>query len=102
MNCGMNKVKCELCGSEVKLLTSARLQGKRLCLADYTREIERFRKNLVVTYDEDRETVSSILQRAHKEAPEGYTLLTVRRARNSRHTWEAEYEKTELFESRCS
>ena len=41
MSCGMKSVKCELCGNEVKLLTSSRLQGRTLCLADYLKEIEK-------------------------------------------------------------
>ena len=102
MSCGMRSVKCELCGNEVKLLTSSRLQGKTLCLADYMKEIEKFRKNILATFDEDNEPVATILSRAQSEAPEGYVLLAVRRARNSTHVWEAEYEKTELFQSRCS
>ncbi|MDV3293787.1 MAG: hypothetical protein LYZ70_05910 [Nitrososphaerales archaeon] len=102
MDCGMKKVKCELCGSEVKLLTSSRLQGKTLCLADHLKEIEKYRKNLVVTYDEESEPATRILTRAQGETPSGYTLLAVRRARNSTHLWEAEYEKTELFQMRCS
>ena len=101
MGCGMKKVKCELCGAEVKLLTSSRLQGRTLCLADYVKEIEKYRKNVVVNFDEDTEPVDVIFSRAQKEAPEGYTLLAVRRGRNSTHLWEAEYEKTELFDSRC-
>jgi hypothetical protein len=102
LSCGMRSVKCELCGNEVKLLTSSRLQGRTLCLADYMREIEKFRKNILATYDEDNEPAQSILTRALSEAPEGYILLAVRRARNSTHVWEAEYEKTEIFLSRCS
>ena len=92
----------ELCGSEVKLLTSSRLQGRAMCLSDYMKEIEKYRKNLVVGYDEDREPAATILARALSEAPGGYTLLSVKRARNSTHLWEAEYEKTELFEGKCS
>ncbi|MDG6900615.1 MAG: hypothetical protein JRM80_01440 [Nitrososphaerota archaeon] len=102
MSCGMKNVKCELCDSQVKLLTSSRLQGKTLCLADYMKEIEKFRKNILVTYDEDSEPVDLIFSRAQREAPDGYTLLAVKRARNSTHVWEAEYEKTELFMSKCS
>lgn len=102
MSCGMKKVKCELCGAEVKLLTSSRLQGKTLCLSDYMKEIERYRRNVLVDFDEDKESISVILTRAQKEVPDGYTLIAVRRARNSTHMWEAEYEKTELFLSRCS
>jgi len=102
LNDGMKRVKCETCGSEVKLITSARLQGKTLCLSDYMKEIERYRQHLVQSYDEDSEPAEMILERAYKEAPEGYTLLAVRRGRNSTHVWEAEYEKSEIFLMRCS
>ena len=99
---GMNRVKCEVCGTEVKLITSSRLQGKTLCLTHYMKEVERYRQHLVQSYDEDSEPATTILERAFKEAPDGYTLLAVRRGRNSTHVWEAEYEKTELFQMRCS
>jgi len=101
LSCGMKTVKCEKCGTDVKLLTSSRLQGKTLCLADYMKEIEKFRQHIVVTYDEDLEPAASILPRALAESPEGYTLLAVRRGRNSTHLWEAEYEKSEVFQTRC-
>jgi hypothetical protein len=99
---GMSKVKCEVCGAEVKLLTSSRLQGKTLCLSDYMKEIEKFRQHIVLNFDEDSEPATEILGRAYAEAPEGYTLLAIRRGRNSTHLWEAEYEKTEIFQMRCS
>jgi hypothetical protein len=99
---GMTKVKCEVCGEEVKLLTSSRLQGRVLCLKDYMKEVEKFRQHIVQSYDEDDEPATAILERAYKKAPEGYTLLAVRRGRNSTHMWEAEYEKTEIFQMRCS
>ncbi len=102
LNDGMSKVKCSICGTEVKLLTSARLQGKTLCLADYMKEAEKFRQHIVQTFDEDTEPATSILDRAYRQAPEGYTLLAVRRGRNSTHIWEAEYEKDEIFQMRCS
>ena len=102
LNDGMTKVRCEECGTEVKLITSSRLQGRTLCLNDYMKGIEKFRQHLVQTFDEDSERADSILVRAYKEAPDGYTLLAVRRGRNSTHVWEAEYEKTEIFQMRCS
>ncbi len=102
LSCGMKRVKCEICGAEVKLLTSSKLQGQTLCLSDYIKEIEKFRKNILVSFDEDREPIESIFSRARIETPDGYTLLAVRRGRNSTHVWEAEYEKTEIFQSRCS
>jgi hypothetical protein len=101
LSCGMGKVKCQACGNEVKLLTSSRLQGKTLCLSDYMKEIEKFRQHIVVSYDEEKDPALSILKRAYEEAPQGYTLLAVRRARNSTHSWEAEYEKDEVFQMRC-
>ena len=102
LSCGMRKVRCEACGVEVKLITSSRFQGRVLCLADHMKEVEKFRKHLVVSFDEAVEPVASILGKAQSEAPEGYTLLALRRARNSTHLWEAEYEKTEIFQMRCS
>lgn len=99
---GMKRVKCEVCGNEVKVLTSCRLQGKTLCLSDYMKEVEKYRQHLVVSFDEEAEPLDSILRKAPIGGPEGYTLLAVRRARNSTHVWEAEYEKTEVFQMRCS
>lgn len=102
LNDGMARVRCEVCDTEVKLVTSARLQGKTLCLSDYMKEIEKYRQHIVQSYDEDTETAARILERAYNEAPDGYTLVAVRRGRNSTHVWEAEYEKSEIFLMRCS
>ena len=102
MKDAMAKVTCEVCGSEVKLLTSSKLQGRTLCLSDHMKEVEKYRQHLVLNFDEDNEPATEILVRAQTGAPEGYTLLAVRRGRNSTHLWEAEYEKTEVFQMRCS
>ncbi len=102
LNDGMKKVKCEVCGNEVKLITSSRVQGKTLCLSDHMKEVEKYRKHIVMNFDEDNEPATSIFAKAYQEAPDGYTLLAVRRGRNSTHLWEAEYEKTEIFQMRCS
>lgn len=102
MSCGMQKVKCEVCGEEVKRLTSSRFQGRTLCLKDHMKEIEKYRQHIVRTYDEEREPMQTIFQKAVEEQPDGYTLLALRRARNSTHAWEAEYEKTEIFMTKCS
>jgi len=98
---GMKKVRCEVCGNEVKLLTSSRLQGKTLCLSDYLKEVEKYRQHIVINFDEDAEPLGSIFMKASTGGPEGYTLLALRRARNSTHAWEAEFEKTEVFQMRC-
>jgi len=102
LDCGMERVRCEVCGSEVKRITSSKFQGRILCLNDHMKEVEKYKQHIVKTYDEEVESVTSILGRALKEAPDGYTLLMIRRARNSTHIWEAEFEKTEIFLMRCS
>ncbi len=102
LKCGMQPVKCEVCGQEVKLITSSKFQGRTLCLADHMKEIEKYRQHIVKTFDEDSEPVASIFEKASQGGPVGYTLLAIRRARNSTHVWEAEYEKTEIFQTKCS
>ena len=102
LDCGMEHVKCDICGAEVKRLTSSRFQGKNLCLRDHMKEVEKYKQHIVKTFDEDDESVEAILGRSLTDAPAGYSLITVRRARNSMHVWEAEYEKTEILQSRCS
>ena len=102
LSCGMQKVTCEACGAEVKRLTSSKFQGKNLCLRDHMKEVEKYKQHIVRTFDEDAEPLGSIFHRAETEAPEGYTLVTVRRERTSTNVWEAEYEKTEIFQARCS
>ena len=102
MNCGMEKVRCEVCGEEVKRLTSSKFQGRILCLKDHMREVEKYKQHVIKNYDEENEPIERIFQRIVSEQPEGYTLLALRRARNSTHSWVAEYEKTELFQMRCS
>ena len=101
LSCGMEAVKCDVCGAEVKRLTSSRFQGKTLCLRDHMKEVEKYKQHIVKTFDEDNESVQQILGRSLSDAPEGYALIAVRRARNSMHVWEAEYEKTEILQSRC-
>lgn len=102
LKCGMRPVKCAACGQEVKLITSSRFQGRTLCLSDHMKEVEKYRQHIVKTFDEENEPIATIFTRATGEGPEGYTLLALRRARNSTHVWEAEYEKSEIFEMRCS
>lgn len=102
LSCGMQKLKCELCGKQVMRITSTRFQGRILCLDDWMKEAEKYKQHIVNVFDEDTESLGRILERAITKGPEGYTLVAIRRGRNSTHLWEAEYEKTELFQMRCS
>ena len=78
MSCGMEKVRCDVCHDEVKRLTSSRFQGKTLCLKDHMKEVEKYRQHIIRNYDEERETVLGIFQKAVEEQPEGYTLLAIK------------------------
>jgi hypothetical protein len=102
LSCGMKRVKCDACGQEVKLITSSKFQGRTLCLSDHMKEVEKYKKHIVNTFDEADLKPAAIMEAALHKGPEGYTLLAVRRARNSSHVWEAEYEKSEIFQMRCS
>jgi len=102
MSCGMEKVRCDVCGEEVKRLTSSRFQGKTLCLRDHMKEVEKYRQHIIRNYDEEKDPLQTIFRKAVEEQPDGYTLLALRRARNSTHAWEAEYEKSEIFQMKCS
>ncbi len=64
MSCGMEKVRCEVCGEEVKRLTSSRFQGKTLCLKDHMKEIEKYRQHIIKNYDEDKDPLEGIFQKA--------------------------------------
>ena len=101
LSCGMEKVRCDVCGEEVKRLTSSKFQGRNLCLKDHMKEVEKYRQHILKTFDENVDGVQVIFQKALDEQPDGYTMLAVRRARNSTHIWEAEYEKSEIFQMRC-
>src|SRR3984893_17554397 len=96
MSCGMEKVKCEVCGEEVKRLTSSRFQGRNLCLKDHMKEVENYRQHIVKTYDEESEPLQGIFQKVVGEQPDGYTLLALRRARNSTPVWKPRTRSREL------
>jgi hypothetical protein len=101
LTCGMEKVVCEVCGTEVKRLTSSRFNGKTLCLRDHMKEIEKYKQHVARTFDEETQPLAELFRKALAEGPEGYTLVSLRRERASTHVWEAEYEKTEVFQLRC-
>ena len=61
MSCGMEKVRCDVCGEEVKRLTSSRFQGRTLCLKDHMKEVEKYRQHIVKNYDEENEPLEEHL-----------------------------------------
>ena len=82
--------------TEVKLTHVFPVPGKDLCLEDHMKEVEKYSST-----SSRRSTSTTKACRRYSggrsRSPRGYTLLTVRRARNSMHVWEAEYEKTEIL-----
>jgi hypothetical protein len=66
------------------------------------KEAEKFKQHIINAFDEETDSLPNIVEKALTKGPEGYTLVAIRRGRNSTHMWEAEYEKTEIFQMRCS
>ena len=103
MSCGMGKVRCDVCGEEVKRLTSRISRASALPEGPHEgdREVQAAHHQELRARTRIRWRAS--FQKAIGEQPEGYTLLALRRARNSTpHTWETQSKKTEIFQTKCS
>jgi hypothetical protein len=75
MSCGMGRVRCDVCGEEVKRLTSSRFQGKTLCLKDYMKEIEKYRQHIIKNYEGHRGAARGLHAPRAKEGQEQHALL---------------------------
>ncbi|MEM1945290.1 MAG: hypothetical protein QXX57_06090, partial [Nitrososphaerota archaeon] len=98
--CGLQPVVCDSCATKVRRLTITVLRGRGLCLKCYREERERGEKRMV------REVGASNPAEAMKVAletcPEGFTLVGLRLRTSSKATWQAEYERDDIFGMRCS
>lgn len=101
MSCGLEPVKCDSCGRSTRRVTITVLRGRALCLSCYGKERERGAKRASKTID-GTEGVGAVLERALREAPEGYVLIGLRLNHNSKASWIAEYEREDVFMMRCS
>ncbi|MDW8084432.1 MAG: hypothetical protein RMI49_04465 [Candidatus Caldarchaeum sp.] len=98
--CALQPVICDVCGNRVRRMTVTVLRGKTLCLTCYRTEREKGDKRLM------KELVAESIEEAVKASaantPEGFVLVGVRLKPSSKQTWMAEYEREDIFISRCS
>lgn len=100
MRCGLEPIGCASCGTKVKRMTVTYFKGRPLCLICYAREREATAKRL--SKNIEGSDVEEVVRVAIKERPEGYLLVGVRLAQNSKRSWIAEYEREDVFSMRCS
>lgn len=100
MPCSSKHVKCDGCGSDVRLMTITVLRGRKLCLLCYKNERERGEKRVV------KEVIASnldvLIEEILANMPEGFKFVGVRLKPSSKNTWQVEYEREDIFEMRCS
>ncbi|MCS7129384.1 MAG: hypothetical protein NZ919_01915 [Candidatus Caldarchaeum sp.] len=99
-SCGLQQVVCDGCGSPVRRLTSTVLRGRTLCLPCYRAEREKGDKRIIK--ERSAESVEEALAASLAEAPEGYRLVGLRLRPSSTKIWMAEYEREDIYLSRCS
>ncbi|MEM4287343.1 MAG: hypothetical protein QXV97_00860 [Candidatus Caldarchaeum sp.] len=98
--CGLQQVVCEGCGSNVKRMTVTVLRGRTLCLSCYRTEREKGEKRILK--EKNAGSIQEALRLAADDTPDGFRLIGLRLKPSSTKTWVAEYEREDVFISRCS
>ncbi|MEM1948465.1 MAG: hypothetical protein QXY84_02975 [Candidatus Caldarchaeum sp.] len=98
--CGLQPVSCDVCGARIRRMTVTVFRGKIHCLACYRIEREKGEKRLTKEYL--AESIEEAVRTSLAEAPEGYVLVGLKLKHSSKKTWIAEYEREDIFISRCS
>lgn len=99
-NCAMQPVFCDLCGAKIRRMTVTVLRGKTLCLTCYKTEREKGDKRLLKEHVAG--SIAEAVQASIADTPNGYVLVGLRLKHSSKQTWVAEYEREDIFISRCS
>ncbi|GBC68900.1 hypothetical protein HRbin01_00588 [archaeon HR01] len=99
-SCGIQGVECDSCGAKVRRMTLTVLRGRSLCLTCYRRERETGEKRAM--REIKSADIQSALGMALESAPEGFKLIGLRLKTSSKDMWQAEYEREDIFEMRCS
>ncbi len=100
MPCSRKYVKCENCGSDVRLMTITVLRGRKLCLLCYKQEREKGEKRIVK--EVNASSLDDLIQVILANTPDGFRFIGVRLKPSSKNTWQIEYEREDIFEMRCS
>lgn len=98
--CGLQQVSCDSCGSAVKRMTVTVLRGRTLCLSCYHVEREKGEKRILK--EKNADSIQEALRLAAEDIPDGFRLIGLRLKPSSTRTWVVEYEREDVFISRCS
>jgi len=98
--CGLKSIACDRCGRIVKMMTITVLRGRKLCVSCYAYERAHGEKRIVKEFVAD--SIGDALTESLKQAPEGYRLIGIRLKPGTTKTWTAEYEREDIFMTRCS
>jgi len=98
--CGLDPVVCDLCGARVRRMTLTVLRGKSLCLNCYKKERESGEKRAV--REVQAPDIGEALKIALENSPKGFRLIGLRLKTSSKASWQAEYEREDIYQMRCS
>ncbi|MDJ0273263.1 MAG: hypothetical protein QXN23_01110 [Candidatus Caldarchaeum sp.] len=98
--CGLQPVVCDGCGAKVRRMTVTVLRGRTLCLNCYRVEREKGEKRIFKEHSAN--SVEEAFAAALENSPEGYVFVGIRLKPSSKQVWVAEYEREDIFLSRCS
>jgi len=98
--CGIEPVECDSCRAKVRRMTVTVLRGRSLCLNCYRTERETGEKRAVK--EVQAVEIGDAIRIALENRPEGFRLIGLRLKTSSKATWQAEYEREDIYEMRCS
>lgn len=98
--CGLQPVLCDICGAKIRRMTVTVFRGKTHCLTCYRTEREKGDKRLTKEFLAD--SIEEAVRASLANVTEGYVLVGVKLKHSSKQTWIAEYEREDIFISRCS
>nr|BAJ46785.1 hypothetical protein HGMM_F22F09C35 [Candidatus Caldarchaeum subterraneum] len=81
-------------------MTVTVLRGRTLCLNCYRVEREKGEKRIFKEHSAN--SVEEAFAAALENSPEGYVFVGIRLKPSSKQVWVAEYEREDIFLSRCS
>ncbi|MEM2985826.1 MAG: hypothetical protein QXZ71_02085 [Candidatus Caldarchaeum sp.] len=96
----LQPVVCDGCGAKVRRMTVTVLRGRTLCLNCYRVEREKGEKRIFKEHSAN--SVEEAFAAALENSPEGYVFVGIRLKPSSKQVWVAEYEREDIFLSRCS
>ncbi len=98
--CGLQRIVCDSCGMTVQRITVTVLRGRTLCLTCYRSEREKGEKRILK--ERLAGSIQDALNMSLTDMPENFRLVGLRLKPGSTTVWVAEYEREDIYLSRCS